>query len=110
MEIRCRYKRFDRVYIDCDGTLHRCCYIPAEIYKPKRHITASDTKLLTAQYNVTETYNLLNKPAGSIVDLKENDFFDDLEEMWQEGGPTVCSKNCGYNVSGSNRENYEDIV
>lgn len=109
-QIRCRYKRSSRVFIDCDGTLHRCCYIPGDAYKPNTHKLSLDTKLLLAEHGVVEKYNLLDKPAGAIVDLYENEFFDELEEMWKEGGPKVCSKNCGYNISGSNRIKYENMV
>ena len=110
MEIRCRYKKNDRVFIDCDGTLHRCCYIPGDAYKPNKHSLSLDTKLLLKEFNVVNEYNLLDKPSGEILNLIDNDFFNNLEDMWEDGGPTVCSKNCGYNISGSNRVKYEDMV
>ena len=103
-KISCRYKKNDRVYIHCDGTLHRCCHIPADMYKPTNQYT-QETKLLLKEFDVDNSHNLLNKPAGSIVDVfNQSELFSELENLWPSGDPVVCSQVCGFNVSGSNRD------
>lgn len=102
-EIRCRYKKNNHVFVNCDGVLHRCCYIPADLYKPK-HQHTEETQMLAAQFNLEQHMNLLNFDPGAISHLSQkNDFFDTLEEEWEEGGPWTCQKVCGHNVGGSDR-------
>ncbi|HAW04571.1 MAG TPA: hypothetical protein DCW83_07785, partial [Saprospirales bacterium] len=101
--IRCQYKESKGVFINCDGVLHRCCYIPADLYKPKNE-TTEDTYLLAAEFDLTNTMNLLTLESGDILRLsKSNSFFDQLESEWKSCGPYVCQKNCGLKISGSDR-------
>lgn len=101
--IRCQYKESKGVFINCDGVLHRCCYIPADLYKPKNE-TTEDTYLLAAEFDLTNTMNLLTLESGDILRLsKSNSFFDQLENEWKSCGPYVCQKNCGLKISGSDR-------
>ena len=99
MKISCKYN--NAVFIHADGVMHRCCYIPADTYKPIDRKTY-DTHLMLNQYNVSDTHNLLKLPAGSIIELsKTSEFFEALEESWKDDRPpTVCVKNCGIKTSG----------
>ena len=99
MKVNCRYK--DAVFIHADGVMHRCCYIPADIYKPINRNTY-DSHIMLKEYQVNNIHNLLKLPPGSLLELAETSpYFKGLEESWKDDRPpVVCVKNCAIGAAG----------